>query len=169
MSIGYFAGSGSTAPDSITIGSVVLFVAPYVAPFSEHSGSLFGPLSSSRCLALSPPALDLCVDLSSYSLPQQPMLATFVMLVVSCQHHMMLRPRQHKSVNLSFISDSPLQPHSRVTCSVSDHEPLNFKDANRFSCWQSAMRSEITALHVNSTWSLISFKPSMNDVGCRWV
>jgi hypothetical protein len=31
------------------------------------------------------------------------------------------------------------------------------------------MRSEIAALHANSTWSLFLFEPSMNVVGCRWV
>jgi histone deacetylase 1/2 len=81
---------------------------------------------------------------------------------------MVLRLRQHKSANLSFVSGSPLQPHLRVTCS-SDHEPLNFKDANRFLCWQSAMRSEIAALHANNIWSFVSFDPSMDVVGYRWV
>jgi len=79
---------------------------------------------------------------------------------------MVLLPRQPRSANLSFVSS--LQRNSRVTCS-SDHEPLNFKDANWFLCWQSAMRSEIATLQANSTWSLVLFEPSMNVVGCCWV
>ena len=31
------------------------------------------------------------------------------------------------------------------------------------------MRFEITALHANGIGSLVSFEPSMNVVGCRWV
>jgi len=134
--------------------------------YGEQFGSLSGPSSSSQCPALSPPALNLCVDLSSYSLPQQPMPDRSTAPEVSRQHHMVLLPRQPRSANLSFVSS--LQRNSRVTCS-SDHEPLNFKDANWFLCWQSAMRSEIAALQANSTWSLVLFEPSMNVVGCCWV
>jgi hypothetical protein len=169
MSIGHFASSGSTASDRTTTGSVVPFVAPFVAPSGEQSSSPSGPSSSSQCPAVSPPALDLCVDLSRCSLPQQPMPVTYVAQEVSCQHHMVLHPRQHRSANLSSIFASPLQPHSQVTCFISDHEPLNFKYAYRFLCWQYAIRSKIAALHINSTWSLVSFEPSMNVIGCRWI
>jgi hypothetical protein len=31
------------------------------------------------------------------------------------------------------------------------------------------MKDEIAALHANATWSLVSFDPSMNIVGDRWV
>jgi hypothetical protein len=169
MSTSHFASPGSTALDNTATGSVVPFVAPSIAPSGEQSSSPSGPSSSSQCPALSPPALDLCVDLSRCSLPQQPTPVTYVAQEVSCQHHMVLRPRQHRFANLSSIFASPLQPHSRVTCFVSDHEPLNFKYAYRFLCWQYAMRSKITALHVNSIWSLVSFEPSMNVVGCCWI
>jgi len=81
---------------------------------------------------------------------------------------MVMRPRQHKSINLSSVSTSPLPPNSRVTCS-STHEPLSFKETNRFLCWHSAMRSEITTLHANGTWFLVPYKSFMNVVGCRWV
>lgn len=76
MSIDHFTSSGSAAPDNITTGSAVPSdapsIAPYVAPSGEQFGSPSGPSSSLKCHALSSPALDLCVDLSSYSFPQQP-------------------------------------------------------------------------------------------------
>ena len=48
-------------------------------------------------------------------------------------------------------------------------EPFNFKEAGHFICWHIVMNSEIAALRVNDTWSLVPFDPSMNVVGCRWV
>jgi hypothetical protein len=79
---------------------------------------------------------------------------------------MVLHPRQHKFVNLISIYASPLPPNSRVTC-PSDQEPLTFKEANCFLCWNSTIRSEITVLHANGTWSLVMFEPYMNVVGCH--
>jgi hypothetical protein len=61
----HFTGSSFAAPDSTTTRSI----APFVAPFIEQSGSSSRSSSSALCLALSPTALDMCVDLSSYSLP----------------------------------------------------------------------------------------------------
>jgi len=104
MPIDHFAGSGSAAPDSTTTGFVALAVVHSDAPSGEQSGLPSGPSYSSQCLALSPLALDLCVDLSSYSLPQQPMPDRSAAPVVSCQHHMVLRPRQPRFANLSFVS-----------------------------------------------------------------
>jgi len=48
-------------------------------------------------------------------------------------------------------------------------KPMSFKEANQYLCWHTAMNDEIAALHVNATWSLVSFDPSINIVGCRWV
>jgi hypothetical protein len=36
-------------------------------------------------------------------------------------------------------------------------------------CWHIAIKSEIANLHANGTWSLVSFNPSINVVGCQWV
>jgi hypothetical protein len=62
------------------------------------------------------------------------------------------------------VSASPLPPTSRVTYS-SAREPLSFKEADRFLCWHSAMKSEITTLHADGTWSLVPYEPSMNVIG----
>ena len=92
MSIDYFAGSGSAAPDSTTPRSVAPSVVPSAASYGEQFGSPSWSSSSSQCPALSPPALDLCVDLSNYSLPQQPMPDRSTAPEVSRQHHMVLLP-----------------------------------------------------------------------------
>jgi len=150
MSLDHFAGLGSAVP-----------------PASPSSV----PTSPSQVPAQSPSGLDLCIDLSSYSIPQQPLPIRSPdshAVVASRSHPMTLRPRQHKSVNVSSVSTSPLPPISQVTYS-SVHEPLSFREVDHFLCSHFAMKSEITALHANGTWSLVPYEPSMNVVGCRWV
>ena len=162
MSLDDFTGSGSVAMNITASDS---------PPSATPPASPSGPASPSQVPAQSPPGLDLCIDLSSYSIPlqQTPIRSSdSPALVVSRQHPMVLRPRQHKCINLSSVSTSPLPPNSLVTCSPA-HEPLSFKEANRFLCWHSAMRSKITTLHANGTWFFVPYKPFMNVVGCRWV
>jgi hypothetical protein len=161
MSLDHFASSGSAAADITTIASP-----PSATPPTSPSQV---PASSSQVLAESSPGLDLYIDISSYSIPQQsPPIRSpdSPAAVASRQHPMVLRPRQHKSVNVSSVSASSLPPNSRVIYS-SAHEPVSFREADRFLCWHSAMESEITALHANDTWSLVPHDPSMNVVGCR--
>ena len=62
MSLDHFADSGSTAPDLSTSDSPSIVVSP-----TSPSGSTCPPQLST----LSPPSLDLCVDLFSYSFSQQ--------------------------------------------------------------------------------------------------
>jgi histone deacetylase 1/2 len=82
---------------------------------------------------------------------------------------MVLRPRQQKTVNISFGSASFLLASAPRVTSPSTLEPLNFKEVDQYLCWHTAIKSEIVALYANATWSLVSFDPSMNIVGCRWV
>lgn len=35
--------------------------------------------------------------------------------------------------------------------------------------WQNAMAEELTALHQNHTWDLVSLPPGKHRIGCRWV
>jgi len=82
---------------------------------------------------------------------------------------MVLCSRQQKTANISSVSaSSPSVSASRVM-SPSTLEPLSFKEAGQYLCWHTAMKDEIAALHANVTWSLVSFNPSMNIVGYRWV
>jgi hypothetical protein len=48
-------------------------------------------------------------------------------------------------------------------------KPVAFSDADKYVAWHDAMCDEIKALRYNHTWSLVSFHPSMNVVGSRWV
>jgi hypothetical protein len=81
---------------------------------------------------------------------------------------MVLLPKQNRTINTTSVSTSSSQSSApRVTSSLT-LEPLNFKDADRFIWWHTAMKSEIAALHASGTWSLVPFDPSMNVVDC-WL
>jgi hypothetical protein len=126
MSLDHFAGSGSVVVD-ITATASPLSATPPTSPSQV-------PASSSQVPTESPPGLDLCIDLSSYSIPQQspPIRSSdSLVAVASRQHPMVLRPRQHKSVNVSSVSASSMPPNSRVIYS-SAHEPVSFREADRF-------------------------------------
>ena len=126
MSLDHFAGSGSSAADITATAS-----SPSATPPASPSQV---PASSSQVPTESPPGLDLCIDLSSYSIPQQspPIRSSdSLVAVASRQHPMVLRPRQHKSVNVSSVSASSMPPNSRVIYS-SAHEPVSFREADRF-------------------------------------
>lgn len=70
---GLTSGSGAAASNITTIRSATPFIAPSATPFTEPSGSPSDLSSSSHCPTLSPSALDLYVDLSSYSLYNSPL------------------------------------------------------------------------------------------------
>jgi hypothetical protein len=81
---------------------------------------------------------------------------------------MVLRPRQPRTALSTTTAAASAVSFSQVF-SPPSHEPLFFNDANRYEAWHSAMHEEIQALRVNRTWTLMSFDPSMNVVGSRWV
>jgi hypothetical protein len=119
MSLDHFAGSDSAAADITATESP-----PSTMPPTSPSQV---PASSSQVPTESSPGLDLCIDLSSYSIPQQsPPIRSpdSPAAVASRQHPMVLRPRQHKFVNVSSVSASSLPPNSWVIYS-SAHEPFS--------------------------------------------
>jgi len=81
---------------------------------------------------------------------------------------MVLCPRQ-PNITLSTAIVTASATSSNVVVSLPTHEPLVSNDANRYEVWHCAMREEIQALHANITWTMVSFHPSMNVVGSRWV
>ena len=81
---------------------------------------------------------------------------------------MVLRPRLPKKALTTTTEATSVASFSRVA-SPPSHEPLIFHDANRYEVWYNAMREEIQALGANRTWTLVSFHPSINVVGSRWV
>jgi len=50
-----------------------------------------------------------------------------------------------------------------------EEEPTCFSQASKHPAWRAAMNAEFDALLKNGTWSLVSFLPSMNIVGSKWV
>ncbi|KAL3571765.1 hypothetical protein D5086_025669 [Populus alba] len=116
----------------------------------------------------SPPGLQLCVDLSSYPLQHIPSIGTTTPCPAAPKHSMVLHPRQPKTTLTTTTAATSAASFSRVT-SPPSHEPLIFPDANRYEAWHNATREEIQALRANRTWTLVSFHPSMNVIGSRWV
>jgi hypothetical protein len=125
--------------------------------------------SPSRSYVVSSPGLDLCVDLSSYTLPRQSSPIQTPAPLAQRQHPMVLRPRHNRTINITPVAASSSQPPASLVMSPSTLKPLTFKKANHFMCWHTTMKSKITALHTNGTWSLVPFDPSMNVVGGQWV
>ena len=75
---------------------------------------------------------------------------------------MVLRQWLEKNANLGIAVVS------RVA-TLPQHEPLSFKDANRYVTWDTAMQEELRELHSNQTWTLVPPHLSMNVIGSRWV
>ena len=111
---------------------------------------------------ISPPGLDLCVDLSHFSLQQGQDSVSSTQPQVARTHSMVLRPCSSKTANLSVLSASR-------SPSLPQQEPVSFKATDKYLIWHKAMQEELRALHSNDTWSLVPFAPSMNVVGSRWV
>ena len=158
--VDHCAGTGSPTP------ALSMFASPPAVVSPAWSSSTFSPSKSST---MSSPGLDLCVDLSSYTLPQQPSPVQTPAPPAQRQHHMVLRPRHNRTANITSVAAFSSQPPASRVMSPSTPEPLTFKEVDQFMCWHTAMKSEIAALHANGTWSLVPFDPSMNVVGCRWV
>ncbi|XP_073268322.1 uncharacterized protein [Populus alba] len=161
------AGSSAVSPVVPTSSEQNVAVTPVGSPISSPivSSSQLGPVLSSSSpgsSSISSPGLNLCVDLSQFSLQQATASESATPPPTARTHSMILRPRVSKTANFS------VSPASRVV-SLPQQEPLSFKDANRYIIWHNAMTEEIKALHGNHTWSLVPLHPSMNVVGSRWV
>jgi hypothetical protein len=48
-------------------------------------------------------------------------------------------------------------------------EPKTFKQACKTDCWKEAMKSELAALELNRTWSIVELPTGKNPIGCKWV
>jgi hypothetical protein len=160
MSFDHFAGS-SSAMLALSLSDL-----PSATTSSALSSAFSFPSGHS---AQSMPGLDLCVDLSRYSLPQQTFTDQPSALPPIRQHPMVSRPQQQKTANIISVSTSSPPVSAPQVMSPSALEPRNFKEVDQYLCWHTIMKDEIAALHANATWSLVSFDPSMNIVGCQCV
>lgn len=50
-----------------------------------------------------------------------------------------------------------------------DCESFSYEDAVINPAWQPAMTQELTALHDNNTWTLMSLPCGKKAIGCKWV
>lgn len=47
--------------------------------------------------------------------------------------------------------------------------PTSYSQAMKHDCWKQAMQEELDALQQNDTWDVVSYSPSINPIGCKWV
>ncbi|KAJ6945127.1 hypothetical protein NC651_000229 [Populus alba x Populus x berolinensis] len=94
---------------------------------------------------VSPPGLNLCVDLSQFCLQRVLTSVSSTPPQVTRTHFMVLCPRKSKTVNLSV--SSALQ-----VASLPQQELFTFKDANKYLTWNKAMREEIQAVMILGLW-----------------
>ena len=166
--VGSPASSPISLPRSDQIVAISLAVSPalseqIVAVLPAVSLSWLGPILSSSSpgsSSISSHRLNLCVDLSQFSLQQATSSKSATPPFDARTHSMVLRPRVSKTTNFS------VSLASRVT-SLPQQEPFSFKDANQYLIWHNAMKEKIKAFHSNHTWSLVPLHPSMNVVGSR--
>ena len=50
-----------------------------------------------------------------------------------------------------------------------DIEPSTFEEACSDQRWVDAMKSEISALDANNTWTVVPLPPGKKAIGCKWV
>ena len=48
-------------------------------------------------------------------------------------------------------------------------EPVTYKEAVKYPCWQKAMQEEYTALQQQHTWTLEELPSGRKPIGCKWV
>ena len=165
------SSAGSPTSRAACVSPVISDLPNSPAPSPTGSSSRFAspaqpsPLlrpSTPSSSPISPLGLDLCIDLSHFSLQEGQDSVSSTQPQVERTHSMVLRPRSSKTANLSALSAS------RST-SLPQQEPVSFKAADKYLIWHKAMQEELRALHSNNTWSLVPFAPSMNVVGSRWV
>ncbi|KAM1762795.1 hypothetical protein ACFX12_005393 [Malus domestica] len=80
-------------------------------------------------------------------------------------HPMQTRSKSGISKKKVFLS--ALAASKDVDLSIC--EPSTYKSALKSSIWFQAMQEEISALHGQGTWSLVSLPVNKNLVGCKWV
>jgi hypothetical protein len=70
-----------------------------------------------------------------------------------------------------YMSFSNLSPsHCAYSLSLDSHtEPTTYAEASKFSCWNQAMQTELTALENTGTWKLVDLPPNVKPIGCKWI
>ncbi|KAL5763422.1 hypothetical protein ACOSP7_019686 [Xanthoceras sorbifolium] len=60
--------------------------------------------------------------------------------------------------------------YANATVNITDHtEPKNYAQAVHNPHWRQAMNTELEALQLNNTWSLVPLPISHKPIGCKWV
>jgi hypothetical protein len=72
------------------------------------------------------------------------------------------------SSSLSYANCADAYKHFCLSISTNT-EPTTFKQACKLDCWKEAMKSELAALELNRTWSIVDLPTGKNPIGCKWV
>jgi hypothetical protein len=132
---------------------------PSVSTASPRSQSITASIQAS-----SPPPV--APDISISSTTFNPDNLQVVLSIPSLNlHPMQTRSKSGITKQKAFLAS--IQDSSMVDMSLT--EPATYKSAIKAPVWLQAMQDEITALHTQGTWSLVSLPAKRNLVGCKWI
>ncbi|KAM1319724.1 hypothetical protein ACFX2H_004687 [Malus domestica] len=80
-------------------------------------------------------------------------------------HPMQTRSKSGISKKMAFLTAT----YDNGAVDLSTVEPATYKSALKCPVWVDAMQEELSALHTQSTWSLVPLPAQKNLVGCKWV
>jgi hypothetical protein len=132
---------------------------PSVSTASPRSQSITASIQAS-----SPPPV--APDISISSTTFNPDNLQVVLSIPSLNlHPMQTRSKSGITKQKAFLAS--IQDSSMVDMSLT--EPATYKSAIKAPVWLQAMQDEITALHTQGTWSLVSLPAKRTLVGCKWI
>lgn len=83
-------------------------------------------------------------------------------------HPMTTRAKDGIIKKKSLLSTKHPLPNGLIA-TLESLEPTSYTQANKLAEWRHAMDHEFSSLQRCGTWSLVSYKPHMNIVWCKWV
>lgn len=88
-------------------------------------------------------------------------------LTSSTPTHLAHTPYPLSSV-LSYSRLSPSHLHYTLFISATD-DPTTYRQAIKHSHWVQAMQHELSAFHLNNTWTLVDLPQDKTPICCKWV
>jgi hypothetical protein len=74
------------------------------------------------------------------------------------------------SLSSCIAYDKLSSAHKHFCLSLSSHvEPKYFYQVVKSQPWIDAMHTEISALELNNTWTIVDLPSHKHHIGCKWV